>query len=243
MPLGLLGRKLGMTQLFVGDAVIPVTVVHAGPCVVLRHRTMANDRYSAVQVGFDDKKPSRCTKPELGQFAASAIAPKKLVREMRLAADPGDDLAVGKALDVDLFKIGDHVDVSGVSKGKGYQGVMKRHHFKGSMTKSHGTHEYQRHAGSIGMRLTPGRVWKGMRMAGQMGNEKVTTMNLEVVALDTERHLIFIRGSVPGAKGGYVSLKPTAKSNLGKGGVPKVKAAQVAKTRINPLKASKRGGG
>ncbi len=222
MALGLLGKKIGMTQIYDGDLILPVTVIHAGPNVVLRHRTLATDKYSAVQLGFDDKKPSRVNKPDTGQYALSGATPKKFVKEMRLPADPGEDLSVGKELGVTLFTVGQKLDVTGTSKGKGFQGVMKRHHFKGCQTTSHGTHEYKRHSGSIGQRLTPGRTFKGMRMGGQMGNEQVTVMNLEVKKIDVERNLLYIGGAVPGCDGSYLTVRPTKKTRLGPGGGPRI---------------------
>ncbi len=205
MRFGLLGKKLGMTQLFTETKVIPVTVIQVGPCTVIQKKTADRDKYEAIQIGFLDKKEQRCKKPELGHFEAAGVAPKKVVREIRLEPGEVDQFEVGQELTVDRFEVGDFVDVTGTSKGKGFQGVMKRHNFSG-FEKTHGTHEYFRHGGSIGCRLTPGRVWKGKRMAGQMGNRKVTIQNLEVCRIDTERNLIMVKGAVPGPTNGYVTV-------------------------------------
>jgi large subunit ribosomal protein L3 len=195
-----------MTQFFDANNVVPVTVIQAGPCTILQKKTMERDRYSAIQLGFLEKKESRTTKPELGHFKTSGSTPKKVVREIRLGDDEGGQFEVGQVLKADLFSAGDFVDVVGTSKGKGFQGVMKRHNFKGSQTNSHGTHEYFRHGGSIGCRLTPGRTFPGKRMGGQMGNAQVTVQNLVVFGIDAERNLIFVRGAVPGAANSYVTI-------------------------------------
>jgi large subunit ribosomal protein L3 len=216
--LGILGTKVGMTQLFDAEEriVIPVTVVHAAPNVVLRNFTQAKDGYSSIQVGYDDKRPSRTNRADAGQFAAAAaasgeaISPKKVIREFRLAADPGADLAPGQTVTVTRFKDVKFVDAVGTSKGKGFQGVMKKYNFKGFI-RTHGTHEFFRHGGSIGTRLTPGHVLKGKKMPGQMGNVRVTTQNLRLHGMDEERNLLFIVGAVPGSKGGVVEIRPATK--------------------------------
>jgi large subunit ribosomal protein L3 len=218
--LGILGTKVGMTQLFDSESrkVVPVTVIHAEPNVVLRNFTEANDGYSSIQVGYSDKSPTRTNRPDGGQFAAAsaasgaAISPKKFVREFRLEADPGADLAPGKTVTVGRFSDVAFVDATGSSKGKGFQGVMKKYNFKG-FVRSHGTHEFFRHGGSIGTRLTPGHVLKGKKMPGQMGNARVTTQNLRLHGVDEERNLIFIIGAVPGAKGGLVEVRPAVKKS------------------------------
>lgn len=218
MTLGILGTKLGMTQLFDEDErkVIPVTVIHAEPNVVLKRFTQGKHGYSSVQVGYDDKKPTRMNRPDAGQFAkASAdagqtITPKKVLREFRLDADPGDDLAIGNEVTVSLLDGVEFVDVSGTSKGKGTQGVMKKYNFRGSI-RTHGTHEFFRHGGSIGTRLTPGHVHRGKKMAGRMGNVRVTTQNLRLHSVDAEKNLLFIVGAVPGWKGGLVEVRPAVK--------------------------------
>jgi large subunit ribosomal protein L3 len=219
MTLGILGTKIGMTQVFDEDtrAVCPVTVIHAAPNVVLRQFTQARDGYSSVQLGYGEVKPSRVNRPDSGQFAKAstesgeAIAPTGNLREFRLEADPGDDLKVGTAVTVGLLEGVKFVDVSGTTKGKGTAGVMKRYNFKGAATKSHGTHEFFRHGGSIGTSLTPGHVLKGKKMPGRMGNERLTVQNLKVHSFDTEKNLVFVLGAVPGAKGGLVEIRPAVK--------------------------------
>ncbi len=205
MRLGLLGKKLGMTQIFTETTVIPVTVIQVGPCTVIQKKTPERDKYEAIQLGFLDKKETRCTKPELGHFKAAGVTPKKVVQEIRLQPGEVEQFEVGQELRADIFEVGQYVDVTGTSKGKGFQGVMKRHNFSG-FEKTHGTHEYFRHGGAIGCRLTPGRVWKGKRMAGQMGNRTVTVQNLEVCRVDVDRNLIMVKGAVPGATNGYVTV-------------------------------------
>ncbi len=207
---GLIGKKLGMTEYAdESGAVCAATVVSLGPCHVTQVKTTATDGYDAIQVTFGRKKHSRVRAPERGHFARSETAPGVATREFRAAAEteikPGQAIAVG-----DVFKPGDMVDVAGVSKGRGYAGVIKRHHF-GGFPGSHGTHEYFRHGGSIGNRSFPGRVFKGLRMAGQMGNEAVTVSNLEVLQVLPEDNAIVISGAIPGAKGGIVVVRHAAK--------------------------------
>ncbi len=210
MLTGLIGKKLGMTEL--NDAagrMRAVTVIQLGPCTVTQLKTAPADGYEAVQVTFGKKKLSRVTKPERGHFAKSNVAAGVATREFKKAGEA--ELKLGQAIALgDVFKAGDLVDVSGVSKGRGYAGVIKRHHFAG-FPGSRGTHEYFRHGGSIGNRSYPGRVRKGMRMAGQMGNEAATILNVEVVEVLTEDHAIAVAGSVPGADGGIVTVKHAAK--------------------------------
>jgi len=223
MALGIIGTKEGMTQLFDEEArvVVPVTVIHAAPNVILQQKTQDKDGYSAVQVGVGEKKATRTNRPDAGRFAAAseasgkAIGPKLNVGEVRLSEDPGADLAVGNEITVSALDGIKLVDVTGVSKGKGTQGVMKRWNFKGSI-RTHGTHEFFRHGGSIGTRLTPGHVLKGKKMGGRMGNEQVTTQNLTLYKVDAENNLLFIKGAVPGAKGGTVYVRPAVKKHGGK---------------------------
>ncbi len=211
MKLGILGRKVGMTQIFTDDKnVVPVTVVEATPNVVLQVKTPESDGYHAIRLGFDDAKPSRVRRPDAGQFKAAECSPKRFVREIRLPSEGGDDLAVGKEVTVEVFSPGDKVDVTGTSKGRGYAGVMKRYGFKGAV-RTHGTHEFFRHGGAIGMNMTPGKVHKGMKMPGQLGNKRATTQNLTVVQIDKERNLLFIRGAVPGAKQALVVVRHAVK--------------------------------
>ncbi len=209
MVSGIIGKKIGMTQVFTGEGgLVPVTVVQAGPCTVVQAKTGARDRYVAVQLGFGDQKPQRVSKAMRGHVAKSQKGPFRVLREFPIGED--GNLEVGQDVRVsDVFQAGDIVDVTGVSKGKGTAGVMKRHHFSG-FPGSHGTHEYFRHGGSIGNRSFPGRVFKGKRMSGRMGNEKVTVANLQVVEVRADQDLIFLRGAVPGAKGGTIVIRKHA---------------------------------
>ena len=208
MALGLIGKKLGMTQVFAkGGELVPVTVILAGPCTVMQKRTREMDGYSAVQLGFGETKAQRLSKAEREHRKKASKMPSVL-REFR----DGADLEVGAEVKVvDLFKEGDLVDVTGVSKGRGYQGVIKRHGFSG-FPATHGTHEYFRHGGSIGNRTHPGRVFKNKRMAGQMGNVRVTAQNLAVVAVRAEDNLLLVRGAVPGGKNGLLFIRPAVKA-------------------------------
>ncbi|MVA76850.1 50S ribosomal protein L3 [Auraticoccus sp. F435] len=206
---GLLGTKLGMTQLWdENNRVVPVTVIQAGPCVVTQVRTPEKDGYSAVQLGFGAVKAKKVTKPAAGHFAQAGVTPRKHLVELR--TNDAAEYTLGQELGADVFAAADVVDVTGVSRGKGTAGVMKRHGFHG-LRASHGVHRKHRSPGSIGGCATPGRVFKGMRMAGRMGLEKVTVQNLSVHAVDAERGLILVKGAVPGAKGGLVVLRSAAK--------------------------------
>jgi large subunit ribosomal protein L3 len=209
---GILGRKLGMTQVF-DDAnrVIPVTVIEAGPCRVVQLKTPERDGYTAVQLAFGDTKSTRLSKPELGHLKKSDAGPAKYLAELRV-----DDLSsfeVGQVLAADVFDAGERVDVTGISKGHGFSGVMKRHNFKGQGA-AHGNHKKHRAPGAIGACATPARVFKGVRMAGQSGNSRVTTLNLEVVEGDAERNLLLIKGAVPGPNGGIVFVRSAVKAAL-----------------------------
>lgn len=237
LQVGLLGKKIGMTHVFADDGeAVPVTVIQAGPCRVVGHRTEERDGYSALVLGFDDKPARLANKAELGVAKAANVAPQRFVRELRLPAAEVAKFAVGSSIGPkDVFQDGSPLDVEGWSKGKGYQGVIKRHHMSG-MTRAHGTHEYFRHGGSIGCRLTPQRVHKGKRMAGQMGNEKATVQNLQLFKILDENDVILVRGAVPGAKNEYVvvTLAATRKEYKRKGvGKEEVRSK-------NPLKASKK---
>ncbi len=211
MLTGLIGKKLGMTQ--VGDAsgrVQAVTVIQLGPCAVTQIKSAPTDGYEAVQVTFGKRKLSRTSSAARGHFQKAEVAPGVATREFTKRGD--GELKLGQALVAgDVFTLGDQVDVSGVSKGHGYAGVIKRHHFSG-FPGSHGTHEYFRHGGSIGNRSYPGRVRKGMRMAGQMGNVKATTLNLKVVEILPDDNAILVSGCVPGADGTLVIVRHSAKS-------------------------------
>jgi large subunit ribosomal protein L3 len=207
---GILGRKLGMTQIF-DDAnrVVPVSVIEAGPCRVVQLKTPERDGYSAVQLAFGETKPSRLTKPELGHLKkADAEATKHLVE---LRVEDISQFEVGQIVRADVFAKGDRIDVSGISKGKGFAGAMQRHNFKGQGA-SHGNHKKHRSPGSIGACATPGKVFKGMKMAGQKGNARTTTLNLQVVEGDAERGLILVKGSVPGANGSLIFIRDAVKA-------------------------------
>jgi large subunit ribosomal protein L3 len=207
---GLIGRKLGMTQIYNTDGnVIGVTVVEAGPCVVVQKKEPARDGYSALQVGFGARKAQRVNKADQGHMAKAGKGAFEVLKEFRL--DDVSSYEVGQEIKAgDLFKVGDRIDVSGISKGHGFSGVIKRWSF-GGFPGSHGTHEYFRHGGSIGNRSYPGRVRKGKKMAGHWGNERISTLNLEVVDIRPEENLVLVRGSVPGAKRGVVILRPAVK--------------------------------
>lgn len=206
--IGLLGRKIGMTH--VPDEkgeMIPVTVLKVGPCVVTEIRTRARDGYNAVQLGFEERKEKNVPRPLLGQFKKKGIKPKRFLKEIR--TDQLEGLTVGAEVKVDNFETGEFVDVEGISIGRGFQGVVKRHHFKGG-PKSHGS-MFGRVAGSIGASSFPSRVVKGMRMPGQMGNQKVTLQNLQVVKVDPENDLLVVKGSVPGTEGGCLLIRTSLK--------------------------------
>lgn len=210
MQKGIIGKKIGMTQIFDDKGnVIPVTVIEAGPCVVVQKKTVENDGYAAVQIGFGDVTAKHLTKPEQGHFAKADVAPKRMLREFRLA--DCDSYNVGDIVKADVFAVGDHVDVVGTSKGKGYAGAIKRwnHH---RLKESHGTGPVARHAGSLGACSTPSRVYKGMKAAGHLGCERVTVQNLDVVKIDVENNLIAIRGAVPGPRGGIVMISDSVKA-------------------------------
>ena len=211
---GILGTKLGMTQVFDDTRAVPVTVIKAGPCVVAQIKTEERDGYDAVQLAFGDVRPSQVTKPMKGHYEASAAEPRRHLVELR-TADAGT-YEPGQELRADLFEAGDMVDVVGVSKGKGFAGVMKRHGFAG-LKASHGTHRVHRAPGAIGACATPSRVFKGMRMAGQHGNERVTVLNLTVVQADPERNLLLVKGAVPGPEGGLVMVRSAVKTPATKG--------------------------
>lgn len=209
---GLLGTKLGMTQLWDDEnRVVPVTVIQAGPCVVTAVRTPETDGYSAVQLAYGAIKAKKVTKPAAGHFEKAGVTPRKHVMEIRTS--DASEYTLGQELASDVFSAADVVDVTGISKGKGTAGVMKRHGFAG-LRASHGVHRKHRSPGSIGASATPSRVFKGLRMAGRMGVDRVTVQNLTVHAVDTERGLILVKGSVPGPKGSLVVLRTAAKKGV-----------------------------
>ena len=207
---GILGRKIGMTQFFNDEGkVVPCTVVEAGPCTVLQVKTDATDGYNAIQLGFDEQKEQRVNKPMKGHLAKSGATPKKFIREIRI--DDANGYTAGQQVGLtDLFKVGDRLDVTGTSKGKGFAGVMKKYNFAGFI-RTHGTHEFFRHGGSIGTRLTTGHVLKGKKMPGQMGAERVTIQNLELVKVDADRNLLFVKGGVPGHRGAVLEVRKAVK--------------------------------
>jgi large subunit ribosomal protein L3 len=210
MRKGILGRKIGMTQVFDDqNRVVPVTVIEAGPCRVVQLKTPERDGYTAVQLAFGETKPRRLTKPELGHLNRAGAPASQYLAELRV--NDVSAFEVGQLLRADVFEAGERVDVTGISKGKGFAGVMKRHNFKGQGA-SHGNHKKHRAPGSIGACATPARVFKGVRMAGQYGGERVTTLNLEVVEGDAERGLLLIKGSVPGPNGGLVFVRNAVKA-------------------------------
>jgi large subunit ribosomal protein L3 len=217
-----LGHKLGMTQVWdaTTNRVIPVTAVQAGPCVVTQVKTAATDGYSAVQLAFGEIDPRKVNKPLKGHYAKSQTVPRRHLVEIR--TEDAGDYTLGQELGPDTFEVDQTVDVVGISRGKGYAGVMKRHGF-GGLGAGHGVHRAHRKPGSIGACATPARVFKGTRMAGRMGHERVTIQNLRVVAVDTEKGVLLVKGAVPGPIDGLVIVQSAAKHSLGKGGLEKIK--------------------
>ena len=210
MQKGIIGKKIGMTQLFDENGmVVPVTVVEAGPCVVVQKKTVESDGYTAVQVGFGEVKANKLTKPAKGHFEKAGVAPKKTLKEFRF--DSIDEINVGDIIKADTFAAGDKVDVCGISKGKGYAGTIKRWNGH-SLRATHGTGPVHRHAGSNGSTSTPSRVYKGKKLPGHLGDERVTVQNLAIVKVDAENNLIAVKGAIPGAKGGIVVLTDTVKA-------------------------------
>ena len=208
MQKGIIGKKIGMTQIFDEKGnVVPVTVVEAGPCVVVQKKTVENDGYAAVQVGYGDLRAAQVNKPMKGHFDKSDVAPKRTLREFRLA--DCDSVNVGDIIKADIFAVGDHVDVVGTSKGKGYAGVIKRWNY-GRLKETHGTGPVARHSGGQGP-IDPARVFKGMKGAGHLGAERVTVQNLEIVKIDVENNLIAIKGAIPGPRKGIVVISDTVK--------------------------------
>jgi len=239
---GVLGKKLGMTQVFTnsGDRAA-VTAIQAGPCVVVDKLTPDKHGYAAVKLGFGDKPLRVSKKAEIGVFKKAGLTPHRFVRELRVDAADLDKYEVGKPVSLaTVFSPMSYIDVTGTTKGKGYQGVMKRHHMPGFKA-SHGTHEFFRHGGSIGCRLTPGRVHKGKRMSGHMGDVRRTVQNLVLVEIDAEENILLVRGSIPGGKNGLVMIRNAKK----KAGIKvRLKGQGEAEVKSkNPMKASKAGAG
>ncbi|MCL2078244.1 MAG: 50S ribosomal protein L3 [Oscillospiraceae bacterium] len=210
MVKAIIGKKVGMTQIFDENSkVVPVTVIEAGPCVVVYKKTVESDGYDAIQLGYTDVKERKLTKPELGHIKKAKVGAKKYLKEFRL--DDISALNVGDELKASIFAEGDKIDITGISRGKGYQGVVKRHG-AGRTATSHGGGPVHRHAGSMGSGTDPSRIFKGKMGAGQMGNVQVTVQNLDIVKVDPERNLIAVRGAIPGPRKGIVYLKNTVKN-------------------------------
>ena len=239
MKKAIIGKKVGMTQIFDENGkVIPVTVVEAGPCVVTQKKNIETDGYVAVQLGFEDVKESKLSKPEAGHLKKAGVEAKKYLKEFKL--ENAEELNIGDVIKADTFEAGDMIDVTGISKGHGYQGVIKRHGaHRTDMT--HGGGPVHRHAGSMGATSHQSRIFKGKIGAGQMGNEQVTIENLEVVKVDAELNMIVIRGAIPGPKGGLVYLKNTVKNNKVKSGETGISKNPQKASGRNPQKASARG--
>ncbi len=239
MQKAIIGKKVGMTQIFdEAGHVIPVTVIEAGPCVVTQKKTIEKDGYAAVQLGFEDIKEKKLSKPEKGHLQKAGVAFKKHLKEFKL--ENTETLNVGDEIKADVFAKGDHIDVTGTSKGHGYQGAIKRFGAQRTPT-SHGGGPVHRHAGSMGSTSTPSRIFKGHIGAGQMGVEQTTVQNLIVVKVDPELNMIVVRGAIPGPKGGVVYLKNTVKTiHVAKGSAGISTNPQKASARVNPQKASAR---
>ena len=239
MEKAIIGKKVGMTQIFdEAGKVIPVTVIEAGPCTVVQKKTEEKDGYNAVQLGYEDVAEKKLTKPELGHLKKAGEARKRTLKEFKLANC--DALNVGDEVKVDVFAEGDRVDVTGISKGHGYQGVIKRHG-AARLKESHGTGPVHRHAGSMGSSTDPSRIFKGKIGAGQMGNEQVTVLNLDVIKVDPELGVIAVRGAIPGPKGGIVYLRNSVINVKEKGADANASInPQKASARVNPQKASAR---
>jgi len=208
---GLLGKKIGMTQVFNPDGSrVGATAIEVGPCVVVQKRTEEKEGYTAVQLGFLDKPERKANRAETGHFAKAGLKPKRVLREFRLPADTAAGIEVGQELKADMFKVGDIIDVAGTSIGKGFAGVFKTYHFHGA-NDTHGAHEVFRHGGSLGTNMTPGRVFKGRKMPGHHSAKRVTVLSVEIVRVFSEDNLIFVRGPVPGSRNSVVELKPAVK--------------------------------
>ena len=239
MKTAIIGKKVGMTQIFdEAGKVVPVTVIEAGPCTVTGKMTTEKEGYEAVQLGYEDVAEKKLTKPEKGHLDKAGVAPKKYLREFDL--ENAAELNVGDIVKADAFQAGDFVDVTGISKGHGYQGVIKRHGAH-RLKETHGSGPVVRHAGSMGANSSPSKIFKGKIGAGQMGDEQVTVQNLDVVKVDPEYNLIAVRGAIPGPKGGIVYLKSTVKTIREKKGEAGTSVnPQKASARANPQKASAR---
>ena len=238
MEKAIIGKKVGMTQIFDAEGkVIPVTVIEAGPCTVVQKKTEEKDGYTAVQLGYEDVAERKLTKPELGHIKKAGVAPKKVLKEFKL--DKAAEMNVGDEVKVDVFAEGDRVDVTGISKGKGYAGVIKRHGAH-RLKETHGTGPVHRHAGSMGPATDPSRIFKGKIGAGQMGVDQVTIQNLDIVKVDADLNLIAVRGAVPGPKGGLVLIKSTVKTHRVKHADSGISNNPQKASGRNPQKASAR---
>ena len=239
MKKAIIGKKVGMTQIFdEAGKVVPVTVIEAGPCVVVQKKTVEKEGYAAVQLGFEDVAEKKLSKPEQGHLAKAGVGAKKVLKEFRL--ENCDAMNVGDVIKADAFAAGDHIDVTGISKGHGYQGVIRRYGAQRTPT-SHGGGPVHRHAGSMGSCSDPSRIFKGKIGAGHMGVDQVTVQNLDVVKVDPELNMIVVRGAIPGPKGGIVYLKNTVKTIREKqAGAGISSNPQKASARVNPQKASAR---
>ena len=217
MPIGLIGKKIGMTQIMKENGeVVPVTVIQAGPCVVVQKKTTESDHYNALQLGFADRKEKKTNKPLLGHFKKGGVSPKKILKEIRLDASEVGQYEIGQEIKADIFKVGEYVDVVGTTKGRGFAGVIKRHGFRGAPA-SHGTHDYKRHGGSIGSASYPSKVYKGIKMPGRMGGSRVTIQNLKIENIRSEQNLLLIKGAIPGADNGTVLIKKAVKKGIKEG--------------------------
>ena len=239
MQKAIIGKKVGMTQIFdESGKVIPVTVVEAGPCVVTQKKTVETDGYTAVQLGFEDVKESKLTKPEAGHLKKAGVEAKKHLKEFRL--ENAANMNVGDVIKADVFAAGDMIDVTGISKGHGYQGVVKRHG-AGRTPMTHGGGPVHRHAGSMGSSSHQSRIFPGKIGAGQMGNEQVTIENLQIVKVDAELNMIVVRGAIPGPKGGLITIRNTVKNNKVKNVETGISKNPQKASGRNPQKASARG--
>lgn len=211
MALELLGRKLGMTQIFNSDGDrVGVTVLEIGPCTVVQKKSEASDGYTALQIGFADKRVKNTTKPQQGHFAKAKTAPKRMLVEVPIDEKALEAYELGQVLPLEGYEVGQHIDVIGKSKGRGFAGVVKRHGFP-TRGHAHGAHEVFRHGGAMSAGTFPGRIRKGLRMAGHMGDGRVTQLNVRVERVDSEKNLVYVRGAVPGHNNGYVRIRPTVK--------------------------------
>ena len=238
MRKAIIGKKVGMTQIFdESGKVIPVTVIEAGPCTVTQKKTEEKDGYVSVQLGFEEVKESKLSKPEMGHLKKAGVAAMKHLKEFKL--DDAANMNVGDVVKADTFAAGDHVDVTGISKGHGYQGVIKRHGAS-RLKETHGTGPVHRHAGAMAANSDPSRIFKGKIGAGQMGNEQVTVMNLDVISVDAELGIIAVRGAIPGPKGGVVFLRSSVKKYFEPKGAAGISNNPQKASGRNPQKASAR---